>query len=213
MKLFLASSLCFVSDVIFEHISLEWKSVWCIRNAATQWWGKDAYWNVWDRDFFLENWAELMDIDLEELEHGTISSIIDSVDILFCWWGDTVKLARLLEQQGVRDILEKNDTRGLVYMWTSAGAMVASDMIHYKHEWNYQQWLWLIDMNIIPHRSSPSFKHDRIEWGSEFYDFPYPSLLLTDIDVLVAEDRKYTIERSKKHTLEEVFAKVASEEK
>jgi len=203
MKLFLASSLCFVSDIITKHIELSWKTVGCIWNAADDDGGKNAEWNQRDAQFFESQWAIILDIDLKEISN--VGELMMQSDILFVWWWDILYLADLAREVQLVNYLLQFWEKWWIYCGTSAGSMLACNEVCYPHPWRNTQWLELIDVTIIPHWSSPSFDREYWDGFHRIYKHPKPYITLTDIDVMIVEDNQRTIQRSTQHTLQSIL--------
>ncbi len=203
MKLFLASSLCFVSDVISSQIDLSWKTVWCIWNAADADGGKNAERNQRDYEFFIQQWATTIDIDLKS--NINLLEILKSIDILFVWWWDTLYLADLAREATLVQYLADFRKKWWVYCGTSAWSMLACNEVFYPHPWRSTQGLELIDIALIPHRSNPSFGWKRQENLSRMYEHRKPYIMLTDIDVLIVTNDQRSIQRSAQHTLDSII--------
>lgn len=205
MSLFLASSLYAVGDVVNKHINMKWKRVGCIWNAAHERWWKNARWNIWDKKFFEASWSPIIDIDISWSVDW--DKVRDTIDILFVGWWDTLYLRDLSEQSwlhtSIRNFLEK----WWVYMGTSAGSMLACRDVYYPHEGRKTNGLGLFPICLIPHRWSPAFLEDRENNIKKMNNHGQSYLMLTDIDVIIVHDEQRNIEKSKEHTLEEVFQK------
>jgi peptidase E len=203
MKLFLASSLCFVSDIISSQIDLSWKIIWCIWNAADEDWGKCAERNQWDYEFFMQNKAIVVDIDLRNTIN--LLEILKTIDILFVWWWDALYLADLTRETKLAQYLPDFRKKWWVYCGTSAWSMLACHEVYYPHPWRNTQGLWLIDIALIPHRSSPSFDREWWDGFHKMYQHQKPYVMLTDIDVLIVNNDQRSIQRSVQHTFESII--------
>lgn len=203
MKLFLASSLCFVSDIISSQIDLSSKTVWCIWNAADEDGDKSAERNQRDYEFFIQHGATTIDIDLKN--DINLPEILKTIDILFVWWWDTLYLADLAREAKLSQYLPDFREKWWVYFGTSAWSMLACHEVYYPHPWRNTQGLCLIDIALIPHWSSPSFEWKRQENLSRMYEHRKPYIMLTDIDTLIVNDDQRSIQRSKQHTFESII--------
>jgi peptidase E len=105
MKLFLASSACFVSDVLEQHIDFSGKCVGCICNAADEDGGKDAWWNQRDMQMLESKGAVCVVIDLRD-DDLDLPKELSTCDILFVGGGDTMYVAALARKVGLRECLE-----------------------------------------------------------------------------------------------------------
>lgn len=206
MKLFLASSLCFVSDIVSSHIDLLWKTIWCIWNAADADGAKDAERNQRDLEFFESQWSTILDIDLKN--DISLPEILQTIDILFVWWWDTLYLADLAREVQLAQYLPEFWEKWWVYIGTSAWSMLACHEVYYPHTWRSTQGLELIDVALIPHWSSPSFDREYWDGFRKMYQHRKPYVTLTDIDVLIVNDDQRSIQRSTQHTLDKIFTKV-----
>jgi hypothetical protein len=90
--------------------------------------------------------------------------------------------------------------------------MVASKEMYYQKNGEQVKGIWLIDINIIPHRWQPTQKKYLLEESDTLYAFHQPSILLSDINVIVGTDDTRSIETSIERKLETVFARAAKEE-
>lgn len=206
MKLFLASYAYFVWDIIAKDVNLHWKKVWCIRNAAADRWGKSARWNIWDIEFFDSHWAVLIDIDISQAWLD-LDAVLSDIDILFVGWWNTRDLAELFLPY--KDLLCRYIQDWLIYIWTSAGAMVVCTQAFYPVMWKVSSGLGLCDISIVPHRWSLWFRENEdngvllmsAQWTS--------SIMLTDIDMICIDWDSMKIKRSQKYTLEDIEKKVA----
>lgn len=97
-------------------------------------------------------------------------------------------------------------------MGTSAGSMLACNEVHYPHEGRKTVGLRLFPLCVIPHRCSPVFLKDRENNIKKMYNNRQSYIMLTDIDVITIDNGKRSIQRSQKHTLEEVFQEVSEME-
>jgi peptidase E len=192
-----------VSDIVSSQIDLSWKTVWCIWNAADADGGKNAERNQRDHDFFTQHEANIIDIDLKN--DINLSEILKTIDILFVWWWDTLYLADLAREAKLAQYLPDFRKKWWIYCGTSAWSMLACNEVYYPHPWRNTQGLWLIDIALIPHRSSPSFKWKRQENLSRMYEHRKPYIMLTDIDVLVVNYNQWSIQRSQQHTFESII--------
>ena len=205
-NIFLASSLCMVDDVIHRYIDLKGKKVACIRNAAKERWWREAWRNKRDMEFFENAGAVTIDIDLED--NIDRAHIRDSVDILFVWWWDTLYLRDLSEQSGLHTSIHDFLQQWWIYMGTSAWSMLACHEVYYPHDGRKTDGLWLFPLCIIPHRWSPIFLEDRENNMQKMNDHGQSYIMLTDIDVIIIDNNTWSVQRSQKHTLEEVYKKV-----
>lgn len=211
MKLYLASSLCFVSDVIEANESLEWKKVWCIWNWAKQRGWKNAWRNQRDLKFFEKNKCTILDIDISKHTESSLTEILKEIDIIFVWWWDTEYLATLITANNLERCIKRAVEQWLVYMWTSAWSMIASTEMHYNDWAKRLQWIWLTELNVIPHWNQLWHKKHWLDQMDIIYSFEYPSILLNDITVIISDWSNFSLHKSKNHTLESVIEKINEE--
>ena len=128
--LFLASSLCFVGDIIKKYTTLKWQKIWCIYNAAIEWGRKDARWNVLDTEFFHKEWANTIDIDLTQ---DNLEEKFRECDSIFVGGGDILYIAELARKHNLKKYVDMIFEKWWAYFSTSAGSMLACQETFYPH--------------------------------------------------------------------------------
>jgi hypothetical protein len=200
MKLYLASSLCYVSDIIVKHENLSWKTIWCIWNAADSHWWKEAKRNQLDYKFLLSTWAELIDININKpwYEFGKL-------DGLFIWGWNTYDLAELIFNNWYAKKIKNALEKWIIYMWTSAWSRLLSKHINFEKEWRVNKWLWVFDQIIVWHWWRPDKRVKREKEFEKMFNRKESCILLLENEVIISDWKKYTIEQSKKWSLDTLY--------
>lgn len=199
MNLFLASNLAFVWDVVLSHVDLSWKKVWCVRNAATEWWWKNARRNTFDQAFF-DDIAGVACLDIDLRWSVDWEDVFSKIDVLFVWWWDTLYLRDLSESSWLHEHIWTFLDEWGIYMWTSAWAMLASKDVYFPHEGRSLAWFWYITPTIIPHRWSLAYRADRDVEVEKIYNHDCSYILLGDTDIIVWDRITYKVCSTQKYT-------------
>lgn len=199
MKLYLASSLCYVSDIIQEHESFLWKKIWCIWNAADSRWGKNAERNQMDYKFLLSTGAKIIDIDIKKPWYN-----FNNLDALFVGWWDTYYLAELVFKNWYSKSIINALNLWLIYMWTSAWSRLLSKSMNFEKEWCIHKWLGIIDQVIIWHRWRPDKWVKRQKEFEKIFKRPESCILLLENEVILSDWESYTIKQSNQWKLEHI---------
>ncbi len=194
MKLFLTSSIRFVTHEVDRLYSLEWKKIGWIWNAADQKWWSATSRNILNIEALKSIWAELVDIDLRQDVDLTIKQL-DEIDALYVSWWDTYYLCELVKNKNLSQILKDRILSGLVYIGTSAWSQLASKHAYYPQDGKVHTWLWLVDFNFISHWWSDRFLERRRDMYEDMYYHDRPYIMLTDRDFIYVDGANMQIIR------------------
>lgn len=154
------------------------------------------------RQDFTDLGFKIKDINLKDLKPNTIIDSFKNIDIAYFSGGNTYYLMYWLKESGFNKIIEKLLQKGVIYMGTSAGSIVAGPNISLAG-WKPLEdvngiklknltGLNLVDFAIYPHYDPTDENH--IKRASEQKkSFPHKVIVLTDEQAIAINNGSYKI--------------------
>ena len=177
-KLFLASYFAFVAKQLLPLLPKSPKDLKLafIPTAADPY--KIKPW-FYDRQALKTLGFQLCDVDIKDKNEETLLGELNDVDVLFVSGGNTYYLLEKTMQSGFDKIVKQLVTKGVVYIGSSAGAVLACPTIEHIEDMDDRslaqltsfEGLGLVDTLILPHygeaKYESKFKAITNKWQSK----------------------------------------------
>lgn len=200
-KLFLASFACRTLDRALELLPRDPKEcVAAFVPTAADPYEDKAFVDV-DREKLIELGFTVFDLDIKDKTEKELTKTLDTVDLILVAGGNTYYLLYHAQQSGFLSVLRNLVERGVVYVGSSAGAILACptvdtarpfDPISVAPELANYDGLGLVDFLILPHFEKPRYlerMRASIEtWSGKGYHL-YP---LTDQQAIIVNGDTHT---------------------
>lgn len=196
MKLFLTSIAAKVLDKIVPLLdrSPSTLNVAFIPTAGDIY--KNTSWIDDDRNKLKELGFSIRDIDLKGKDKQTLEKELSGIDIIFVAGGNTSYLLEQSQLSGFLEIVKDLVKKGVIYIGSSAGSMLASSNIEidkvfddgeFGKELSSYEGLGFIDFVVLPHADNPKYE-PYFKKISEQYGEKYDLRKLNNNQILVVKD-------------------------
>jgi dipeptidase E len=202
-RLFLASNIGNVAKDIARFFLPEKRKILFIKTASEVEKDEPA-WLTADRSSLLAAGFEISDYSITGKTADDLATQIDRQDIILVSGGNTYYLLEKIQLTGVSDVIRRAVEKGVPYIGSSAGSVVAGpdirpvgklDDISKAPKIRSFQGLGLVDFVIIPHWGSDGEHADTaVENIRDNYTDDFKFILLTDNQYVLVEGDMYKIE-------------------
>lgn len=206
-RLFLTSAVIFVADHIVRNIGTKGQKLLFVTTASEVETG-DLWWLRDDRKGLVDAGFEVTDYTISEKSKDEIVSALHGIDAICFSGGNTFYLLQQIQQSGCADVLSDVVEKGMIYIGTSAGSVIAGpdtypvypmDDVRKAPKLSGYKGLGLVDFVVFPHWGSEDFRESYIKKGiPHAYTTNHKIILLTNNQYVRVEGEMYMIEEVKK---------------
>lgn len=161
----------------------------------------DAPWMHADRDELVRLGFAVENLELDTASADEVKKRVEAADIIFVAGGNTFYLLEQAKKTGFIEVVREAVANGKVYIGSSAGSVLAAPDIKYvelfddptKANLEDTLSLELVGFGVLPHIGNPKYKelHDRVL--SEYKDWPYPLVPVSDDQFVVPHGEGWEI--------------------
>ncbi len=195
-RLYLTSNLYSVAEEVGQRVLKQTKNkkLVFIPTAAEGEKG-DKSWLEEDRQALFAAGFEVLDFSITDRTQEQVAAVLEGVGSVCVGGGNTYYLLEKIRQSGFDQLVPQLVKKGLIYIGSSAGSIVAGPSIETslddrKITPNLTDYagLNLTDISVRPHWGSDHFRKKYLKEMPRLYSLPYKFVLLNDQQFLSIED-------------------------
>lgn len=195
-RLYLSSNLYSVASDIGQRILEQTKNKKLVFiSTASEGEKGDKSWLEADRQALFEAGFEVLDFTLTDRTQEQVAAVLEGVGSVCVAGGNVYYLLEKIRQSGFDQLVSQLVQKGLIYIGSSAGSIVAGPSIEtalddrkITPELTDYTGLNLTDMSVRPHWGSDRFQKKYKREMTQLYSSPYKFVLLNDQQYLYIED-------------------------